>query len=621
MRSSDPPKNSALSNVASGLALTAAVIGAIRLLTHDAISLPLSPNAQPVAWWVGLATVVYGLLITWIVQSNRDRTSLRITVAVAFVFLFIALFSYLTYGTDSEIPLFHARRLASAAVILLSVALILSAFRRTLDFASIFGIGMVALGFATAMGRLYGGPLVTRGQDVPVNLLGSISTMLLGTAMILSVGDAHWPVRSFVGSTPRAILLRWFVPLTAVLIIVTDFTSIRFFSQYSNAVGSALNTMLSVGVTVAAVSLVGAIIGNRLETAAAARRESEEKYTELIEGVRDVIFTLSPDGRVTSMNPAWEQLTGFTCDETLGKFFVELIHPDDAPRATQELMASLSGTPFAGRAPLRILTANGGSVFGDVNVVPRLENGKLVRMFGVGRDVTDRVSLEEELRQSQKMEAIGKLAGGVAHDFNNLLTVIIGSGELALQTMPKDDVARADIEEMVNAGTRASQLTKQLLAFSRRQVLEPKVLNLNDLVANAESMLRRMIDRRIDIRTDLARDLGMIKADPGQLDQILINLAVNARDAMPRGGVLTIKTRNVDGYVELCVADNGTGMSEDVKSHVFEPFFTTKPSGQGTGLGLSTVFGIVHQSGGVINVDSSPGEGTRFSILLPRVLA
>jgi two-component system, cell cycle sensor histidine kinase and response regulator CckA len=247
------------------------------------------------------------------------------------------------------------------------------------------------------------------------------------------------------------------------------------------------------------------------------------------------------------------------------------------------------------------------------------------------RDVTRR---EAELRQSHKMEAIGRLAGGVAHDFNNVLTAIFGYADLLLDQFTDDDPRQADVLEIRNAAERAAALTRQLLAFSRKQMIQPKVLNLNDVVTSLHKLMSRLVGEDIPIDIRPARDLWGVRADPGQIEQVLMNLAANSRDAMPEGGSLTISTENTvvaeedthdrpglrpGDYVTLIVADTGLGVPEDVRPHIFEPFFTTKALGKGTGLGLATVYGIVKQNGGGIYLESEDGKGTRFVIYLPRV--
>jgi two-component system, cell cycle sensor histidine kinase and response regulator CckA len=271
----------------------------------------------------------------------------------------------------------------------------------------------------------------------------------------------------------------------------------------------------------------------------------------------------------------------------------------------------------------------------DLSITPVLgPSGEIAHYVAIKRDISERQALEAQLRQAQKMEAVGRLAGGVAHDFNNLLGVIQGYGELLLKQVERGQPQREKLEQILTATQRAANLTRQLLAFSRRQVLEPRVLDLNAVVAESEKLLRPLVGEDVEIVVEAAPDVGRFRADAGQIGQVLMNLATNARDAMPGRGRLLIETANVvwddreaqkrfnaraGRYVRLSVEDTGMGMDAEIRAHVFEPFFTTKERGKGTGLGLATVYGIVKQSGGVITVDSEPGRGTRFDIFLPRV--
>ena len=374
-------------------------------------------------------------------------------------------------------------------------------------------------------------------------------------------------------------------------------------------------------------------ITDRQEADAALRR-SEEQYRSLVDGLRDVIFALGPDGNLTALNPAFEGITGWRREEWLGRPFAELLHPDDVALAGANLRAVVADAPRP-TSRLRIRTREGGYRIGEFRTSAQRRDGEFAGILGVARDITDHVELEEQYRQAQKMEAVGRLAGGVAHDFNNLLTVISSYTHLALVGLPPYDQRRGMIEEIQEAAERAAALTRQLLAFSRRQVLQPKVLDLNRVVAGAEALLRRLIGEDVVLALQLEPGLGPVKADASQLEQVLMNLAVNSRDAMSQGGTLTFATSSVvvstlseaaergvpapGRWALLRVTDTGIGMDAESRRHAFEPFFTTKEQGRGTGLGLATVYGIVQQSGGVIALESEPGRGTTFRIHLPQV--
>ncbi len=370
------------------------------------------------------------------------------------------------------------------------------------------------------------------------------------------------------------------------------------------------------------------------QVAESALRISERRFRALVEESWDAVALFAGDGTILYGSPATTRLLGYDLTEFVGRNAMELIHPDDRAGVLVRLQETMAAPRARVHVAARVRHKNGSwryleGVF--TNLIDDPSVGAIVNNY---RDVTDRRILEEQVLLSQKMEAIGRLAGGVAHDFNNILTAIGGYSDLLLADLPPDDRRRHDVEEIHQATQRAATLTQQLLAFSRRQVLQPKVISLNALVPNIEKMLRRLIGEDILFATVLHPSLGNVRADPGQLEQVIVNLAVNARDAMPDGGRLTIETRNVEldeaytaehpavkpgRYVLLAVTDTGVGMDEETKARIFEPFFTTKVRGKGTGLGLATVYGIVQQTGGHIWPYSEPGRGTTMRVYLPRV--
>ena len=341
-----------------------------------------------------------------------------------------------------------------------------------------------------------------------------------------------------------------------------------------------------------------------------------------------------PDNPIIYVSPGFERLTGYECKEVLGRNCRFLQGKDTDPAVVARLQVAIQAAEPCSVEFLNY-RKDGTPFWNELSISPvRDMAGRLTHFVGVQADVTGRRKLEEQFHQAQKMEAVGQLAGGVAHDFNNLLTVISGYSELLLGMLPANDPKRQAIKAISEAGARAAGLTRQLLFFSRQAVLETKVLDLNDLVKETEKLLGRMIGEDILLTAVLDPKISRVRVDPGQIGQVLMNLAVNARDAMPQGGKLTIETVDIQldeayaaqhsdckpgHYVKLAVSDNGCGMTADVKAHVFEPFFTTKGPGKGTGLGLATVYGIVKQSGGSIDLYTEPGLGTTFKIYLPAV--
>ena len=359
---------------------------------------------------------------------------------------------------------------------------------------------------------------------------------------------------------------------------------------------------------------------------------SEQRYRRLFEASKDGILLLDTfTGRFLDANPSVLELLGYSADQVLGRTLAEVgLCGNDA--ATSATFVELSSRDYVRLAGVRLFAANGQSV--DVEFVASGYEVDGQRIIQVNvRDIGERRRLETELRQSQKLEAVGRLAGGVAHDFNNMLTVINSYTELALKSLPPNHSMLGDLDEVRKAGARAARLTGQLLAFSRKQIMKLVICSLNSVIVDIERMLRRVIGEEVGLILRLAPDLGTILADPGQLEQVLMNLVVNSRDAMNKGGTITIETCNRDvgpdvvrsraevrpgPYVTLSVSDTGSGMDDATVARIFEPFFTTKSPGKGTGLGLPTVYGIVAQSGGHIDVDSKVGTGTTIRIHLPR---
>jgi PAS domain S-box-containing protein len=366
-----------------------------------------------------------------------------------------------------------------------------------------------------------------------------------------------------------------------------------------------------------------------------AERHSAERWQTTFNAISDTICVLSKDHEFIEINQAGCKALGLAREKIIGKKCFEIVHNTASPIAACPCQRAAEI-----RGPVTSRHEEGGRTL-DLVAWPILgSNDQLDGFVHIVKDITEEVSanrekeqLEEQLRQAQRLESVGRLAGGVAHDFNNLLSIILNYAEFALEELREGDPIANDIEQIYNAGKRAAVLVRQLLAFSRKQLLEPRVLNLNEAVTGVEGLLRRLLGEDIDIVVRLADDLGNTKADAGQLEQVLMNLVVNARDAMPRGGKLIIETANAEldegyvdthfavepgRYVSFSVTDTGQGIDVVAREHIFEPFFTTKEKGKGTGLGLSTVYGIVKQSGGNIWVYSEPGRGTTFKIYLPR---
>jgi PAS domain S-box-containing protein len=366
----------------------------------------------------------------------------------------------------------------------------------------------------------------------------------------------------------------------------------------------------------------------------------------VLDAAFDAIVSMDTRGAIVHMNTAAERMFGYTIDEAIGRELAALIIPPASREAHRRAIARMADGRFpddtssiVGRRLELSAIRRDGVTFPIELSVSQVNSDDGVVFTAWIRDLTERRAAEDalrdseaRLRQAQKMEAVGRLAGGVAHDFNNVLTAIFGYTDLLSDALDAGDPRRADVEEIKRAASRAAALTRQLLAFSRKQVMQPRRLNLNEVIANVHTLLAKLVGDEVELRVEAGADLGEVRADPGQIEQVLMNLSANARDAMPEGGCLTITTANVNlapdeaaamagfgpgQFVALTVRDTGHGIPPEVRPHVFEPFYTTKEQGKGTGLGLATVYGIVKQSGGWIYLDEAPIAGASFTIYLP----
>jgi PAS domain S-box-containing protein len=364
-------------------------------------------------------------------------------------------------------------------------------------------------------------------------------------------------------------------------------------------------------------------------------RATHERHRMLLEGLSEVILVLDPDGRIAYASPAADRLLGYASNAWAGRSVFDVIHTDDVDRIRATLAKRVAAGKVSAPLTFRIRHADRRWRTVEAEVVNYLDRPEVGGLVVTVRDVTETRALEGQLADARRIDSIGRLAGGVAHDFNNLLTVMMASIDLLDQEVPTTSPMHAELKEIRHAATSAARLTRQLLAFGRRQVMEAVVLDLNDLIREGEELLRRMLREDIEVELKLTPESTAVRADPTQIQQVLLNLIVNARDAMPKGGRITIETRVVTldeefvqghtsarpgPHVLLAVTDTGIGMDEATRARLFEPFFTTKEEGSGTGLGLATVHGIVHQSGGHIWVYSERGMGTTFKVYLPLVL-
>lgn len=466
------------------------------------------------------------------------------------------------------------------------------------------------------------------GQSNPYPVTRLVYTLLF---MVFVLGTAVLVVRR----TSRNRLFSQVVTTLGIFLLVIGTIVYTVAFRGLHFVEMVLSWTVSAGVIYWFLGRMHRIARAETELRLAAIKESETRFQSIIENAADPVTIIDIEGVRRYVSPAVTRVLGYDPQQLVGRSFLEIVHPDDllAARVLINEVAQQPGN--VGSDEVRVRHTDGS--WRTLHLTAKnLRNVRGIEAIVVNtRDITRQKALESELRQSQRMETVGQLAGGVAHDFNNLLTAINGHTDFLADAENLNASQRQDVEEIRRAAQRAASLTRQLLAFSRKQVLTPRVIDLNAVVRGMEPMLRRLIGEDILIQIVQAESLGHITADSGQLEQILLNLCLNSRDAMPDGGVLKIETSHLapgspdvpgtgfdsSNLVSLCVSDTGQGMDDHTKEHIFEPFFTTKPEGKGTGLGLSTVYGIVKQSGATISVESALGRGTSFRIYFPRTEA
>ena len=464
-------------------------------------------------------------------------------------------------------------------------------------------------------------------QSLPHPVSRLVYTLLF---MVFVLGTAMIVVRR---TSPNSLFSRVVTTLGIFLLVIgTIVYTVAF--RGLQLIEMVLSWTISAGAIYWFLGRMNRIARAETELRLAAIKDSEARFQAIIENAADIVSIVGFDGRLRYVSAAVTRVLGFEPNALEDTSIFELMHPDDTRVAgiLFKELAEQSGNVRSGEIRFRHKDAGWRTLH---LTAKNLRDVRGIEAIVVNTsDITHQKTLETELQQAQRMETVGQLAGGIAHDFNNLLTAIIGRTDFLAQGVNLDASQREDVEEIRLAGTRAASLTRQLLAFSRKQVLTPRVVDLNAVIRGMEPMLRRLIGEDIVVHIVQDEHLGHITADSGQLEQVVLNLCINARDAMPDGGALSIKTTNVTsselgldpdsqstGLVMLFVSDTGHGMDEKTRTHIFEPFFTTKPEGKGTGLGLSTVYGIVKQSGAAITVDSGVGRGTSFRILFPRTNA
>jgi PAS domain S-box-containing protein len=654
-----PPLAATLRAFSGGAALLIALTGTLVLAgwaLEVAVLRSVAPGLATMKANSALAFLLSGAAL-WLVQERRAGryvgAARALALAVAVIGLLSLLESVLSRDLGMDQLLFRdsspagptsapGRMAAATALNFLLVGLallLLDAPRDVADYpaAAAGSVSLIAvIGYAYGISALY-----SVGPFASVALHTAIGFVVLSSG-ILAARPERGLTALLTNAQPGGTLMRRLLLPAVVIPILIGWLCLQGqrAGLYSTEFGVALFAMSNIVVFLGLAAWIGRSLDEsdaERRRAESALRRSEGRMKSVLDAALDAVIGMDAQGRVVSWNPRAEAIFGWSAGEAVGHQLAELIIPPRHREAHTEGLARFLETgegPVIGRRIELSALRRDGSEFPVELTITVLKEGDAPLFSAFVADITERKHLQAQLLQSQKMDSVGRLAGGVAHDFNNLLGVITGYGELLKQRIPDEPQLKRYVSDILKAAERAAGLTRQLLAFSRKQVLQPLVLDLNAVVGEMEKMLRRLIGEDIQLVTVFDDRLRRVQADPGQIEQVLMNLAVNARDAMPRGGRLTIETANVDldaGYarsrpgvkpgphVMLAVSDTGHGMDAEVLGHVFEPFFTTKERGKGTGLGLATVHGIVKQSGGHIFVYSEPEHGTTFKVYLPRL--
>ncbi len=638
---------------AERLRIRAAVVAAVVVAAHSGIvlmgwaagwSLFLvpSPSFIPMApttalGFLALSLAVIARLVAPAGSPLRNTGTVLSWVVATLALVNIALPSALDQilggatGQFGRVRLGVMSPVTAAAIIPLALAVAATGSRS--HYVGALATIAAIVGATVALGYAYGTPLLYGGGTIPVALPTGLSLLVLGNATVLAAGREVWPLDRLVGDEPRARMLRAFLPATAGLIVLIGLLDARLGALFGGdrVLIAAWFAVIGVALVALLVSRLSRHLANQIERANLEKQHAERRFNDVFDQtIVGFSTTRLSDGKVIRCNDVCATLFGY---DSVAEFLAD--QPRNVwwdPRDRELMLEKLRDASIIRNLEARLRRKDGTQVWVLANLTRREGDHGEPILDNIFIDISDRKSLEQQLWQAQKLDALGSLAGGVAHDFNNLLTAIIGYADILRDDLGGDSRHADDLNEIIKASDRATALTRQLLAFSRRQPFEPKPLRLDERVTDMEKMLRRLLGAPVRLVTATDADLFAVLADPNQIEQVVLNLAVNSRDAMPRGGTLTIETRNVrldepydlgtsavppGSYVMLAVSDTGAGMSPETLSRLFEPFFTTKEKGKGTGLGLSTVYGIVKQSQGHVIVYSEPGVGTTFKCYFP----